>query len=74
MITFTAPLLDPMTGTTRDITIEVRPGLVLARLGTGRRRGEDGPHHPCADFTSQSVELAGAIVDANEEQEGTERP
>lgn len=67
--TFAARLYDPATGSTRDVVIEISSALVAVRLTEPRRRGEDGPHHACADFTSQATEIAAAIVDANEERE-----
>lgn len=67
--TFAASLLDPQTGTTRDAVIEIGPRFVLVKLSPGRRRGEDGPHHAAADFTAQALEIAAALVDANEERE-----
>lgn len=60
--TFAASLLDPQTNTIRDVTIEIGPRVVLARLSPGRRRGEDGPHHAVADFTAQRAEIAEALA------------
>lgn len=73
MIAFLATLRDPDTGKTRDVTIEITAGALLVRLGRGRT-AEDAPHHTCADFTEQRVEIAAAIVDANEEHETTKGP
>lgn len=67
---FLTTLRDPDTGKTRDVTIEITPGALLVRLGRGRTT-EDAPHHACADFTEQRIEIAAAIVDTHEEHEGT---
>ena len=69
--TFAACLYDPATGSTRDLVIEVSPALVAVRLTEPRRRSEDGPHHACADFTDRAIEIAAAIVEANEERSTT---
>lgn len=61
MIAFSAPMLDA--GQVRDATIEISPGGVLLKLGPPRARGEDGPHHACADFTAQRIEIAAALVE-----------
>lgn len=72
--TFAARLYDPATGSTRDIVIEISSALVAVRLTEPRRRGEDGPHHVCADFTDQREELAEALVTTRETDERTDRP
>lgn len=64
--TFLAAALDE-TGQVRDEMIKIAPGAVLVRISKPRKRGESGPHHAVADFTEQALEIAAAIVDANEE-------
>lgn len=71
IISYSATMLDA--GQIRDVTIEIGP-TVLVRIGPPRARGEDGPHHACADFTAQRTEIAAALVEANEEAAEEARP
>lgn len=60
---FIASFLDPSTGLTREVVLDVDAASVLVRLTPPRPRREDGPHHTCADFTDQRAAIVAALTD-----------